>query len=230
MIHFEVVMKKEHLDFISELFPFRGLDKDVIERAFSSVKYSLENFAKGALIYSPDICEKRIAFVISGECTVEKPSTDGVGMPLNTHKRGESFGILSILNSEAEFPTCVRVTKYAKILFIDGDDMLKLIQSNSDIAMNVISFLSKKVTFLNEKVSAFSERTTLGKVAAYLLGKSKACGDTLHIARTKMAEEIGIGRASLYRDLDSLESEGIIKQDAKNIIIICSEELERKIK
>ena len=223
-------MKKEYLDFIAELFPFRGICSESIESAFSKIRYTVEEFQKNALIISPGDCEKRIAFVISGECTVEKPSGDGAGMPLNTHKRGASFGILSVFNPESEFPTSVRASKAAKILFINGEDMIDLIKSDPNIAMNVISFLSKKVTFLNDKVNTFSEKTTLGKVSAYLINESKKSGNVIRVARTKMAHEIGIGRASLYRDLDTLESEGIIEQNAKEIIIICSKELERKIK
>jgi CRP-like cAMP-binding protein len=223
-------MKQEYLDFISELFPFAGLSRREIEATLGSVRYSVEEFSRNELIITPESESKRIGFVISGECTVEKPKSDGVGMPLNTHGKGASFGILSVFNPDAAFPTRVRAAKAAKILFIDGEDMIKLVRSNADIAMNVITFLSRKVSFLNKKVSTFSEKTTLGKVAAYLVSEAKKSDGTVRIARTKMAEAIGIGRASLYRDLDTLENEGIIKQDAKKIIIICSEELERKIK
>ena len=223
-------MKKEHLDFIKDLFPFRGIEPKIIEDSFAKVKYSIEDFSKNELIFTPDSYSKRIGFILSGECRVEKPFGNGAGMPLNTHKVGASFGILSLFNPEAEFPTSVRATKPSRILFIDGDDMISLIRSNPVIAMNFISFLAGKVSFLNKKVSAFSEKTTLGKVAAYLINEAKKSGGAIAVPKTRMAREIGIGRASLYRDLDSLEQQGIITQQPKKIIIMCSEELERKIK
>lgn len=220
-------MKTEHVEFIKQLFPFKGIEADEIIKVFSSLKHHIAKFMKNDVIYSPTCHDNMIGFMISGECTVFRSFCKGSGIPLNTLKKYSSIGIMAILNPEADYPTTVVASKPSQILFIDGKDMIDLIKKNSRVAMNVIEFLAKKVSFLNKKIATFSERTTLLKVAAYLKNEFDKAGPSIVISRTKMASEIGVGRASLYRDLETLESSGIIRSESKKIILICPEGLER---
>jgi CRP-like cAMP-binding protein len=93
--------------------------------------------------------------------------------------------------------------------------------------MNVIKFLADRIAFLNSRIKTFSEKTTLEKLAAYLLYRYAESGEEIEISKTALASEIGVGRASLYRDLDTLANDGIIALKNKTVIIICPKGLER---
>jgi Mn-dependent DtxR family transcriptional regulator len=94
----------------------------------------------------------------------------------------------------------------------------------------VIPFLIKKISFLNSKVETFSGSNTSEKLASYLLAKYNALGSEFLISKTAISAEINVGRASLYRDLESFQDKGLINFVGKKIIIICPEGLERIIK
>lgn len=223
-------MSLEIIEFASELFPFKNLKEKTLSLIFSEIKYSVSTFQKGDTVFSKESYRKTVGFVMEGECEVEKKRSDGDLIPLNSLPKYASFGILSLFSPEAEFPTIIAAVRPSKILFIDGSDMLSIIRKYPTVSMNVVTFLAGRIAFLNKKIETFSGRSTMEKLATYLIAKYKENGSETTVTRTKLSAEIGVGRASLYRDLDYFESNGLIKTEQKKIIIICPEGLERILK
>lgn len=216
--------------FIDKIFLFKGLSKKNLDSVFSEIKFSICNFQKGDTVFSNENCRKAVGFIMSGECEVGRERAECEFIPLNNLREYSSFGILSIFSNEMEYPTVIKAVKPTQVFFIDGDDMLYLVKNHSAIAMNVMTFLAGRVAFLNKKIETFSGKSTAEKLASYLLSKFKEFGSEITISRTRISAEIGVGRASLYRDLDNFEINGLIKTDQKKIIIICPEGLERILK
>ena len=220
-------MKTEYLNFLSSIFLFEGLKARVTEDIADTYDFSLKEFSKGEVIFSPDSFQKKIGFVLKGECRVERERDDDDAVFLNILKPPASFGIMAALSSDSEYPTRIIASKNATVMFIGGDDLISMIESYPTVSINVIKFLTSRIAFLNKKVATFSEKSTLQKLAAYLLSKHSECGNVLKISKTVLAAELGVGRASVYRDLDCLRQKGLIEVQQKKIIIKCPEGLER---
>lgn len=223
-------MNSEIINFAKDIFPFKNLKEKTIQILLSEIDVSVSSFLKGETVFSKDNYHKTVGFVMDGECEVERERADGDCISLNTLKKYASFGILSVFSPDAEFPTVIKAVKASKVMFISGDDMISIIKKYPTVSMNVITFLSGRIAFLNKKVETFSGKSTVDKLATYLMNKFKELGNEIIVTRTKLSAEIGVGRASLYRDLDFLENKGIIKTEQKKIIIICPEGLERILK
>lgn len=221
-------MKNKYAEFISELFLFKGLSDEIKENVICKYDFYLEEFSKGDVIFSPDKFQKKIGFVTSGECRVERLREEGDHVFLNTLRRFDSFGIIAALSEDNEYPTRIIASKNASVLFIDGNDLIEIIKEVPEISLNVISFLTSKISFLNKKIATFSGKSTAQKLSSYLLEKFRLHGSlAIKVSRTTLASELGIGRASVYRDLDLLEKRGLIEIQQKEIIIKCPEGLER---
>ena len=230
MIHFlkeRWNMKKEHLSFLSSVFLFEGIDPSAVNEIADSFDFSVKDFSKGDVIFSPESFQKKIGFVLRGECRVEKARDDECAVFLNTLKPPASFGIMAALSQGSEYPTRIIASKSASVMFIGGDDLITIIKKYPEVSLNVIKFLTSRITFLNTKVATFSEKSTLQRLAYYLISRYRECGSTVKISRTTLAAELGIGRASVYRDLDHLSQKKLIDINQKEIIIICPEGLER---
>ena len=220
-------MESYLLDFLSETFLFRGIDKPKVGELLDSVGCEVRDYAAREVVYSPEEYERKIGFLISGRCSVERFRQDGSSVLLNTLLEGDSFGVITVLTNE-DFPTKITAKKQTKILFIKHEDFVSLLNSSKEICFNLIAFLGNRISFLNNKISTFSANNTEQKVAKRILSEYKSSGSLIFNLNCKRsAEELGIGRASFYRALDSLISDGYITYEEKKINIIDPMGLER---
>ena len=156
-----------------------------------------------------------------GECRVERMRLNGCTVPLSTVERYGSFGILSAFEKTNEFPTRIVAVRNTRVIYIPEGDLKELINSYPKIAGNVISFLCGRIVFLNEKIAAYTGADTEEKVARHLLRVSAALGtDEFPLNAQSVARAVDIGRASVYRALDSLVRSGCITYADRKIKII----------
>lgn len=232
MIHF--LSKRNTMNnyssFLENTFLFKGIGKHDIDNLISEIKTEEKSYLRGEVIFSPEDYERKLGFVLLGECTVGRQS-GGSFVPLNTLHRGESFGILSVFSVRDEFPTVIKAKNACSILFFSADDTRLLAEKNSCLSMNVIEFLVKKINFLNDKIASFSGGSVEKKLAAYILEQKKKYSSlSFDFNKKKSAEELNCGRASLYRAIATLEDNGCISISDKKINIIDLEGLERILK
>ena len=216
------------LDFLSETFLFRGIPKEKSLKRIEQINVEKRCFAADETIFRPDSYQKKIGFVLSGECYVERKKCDGTSIPLNLLKKGDSFGILALFSEVDEFPTSIRAKKASCVVFIPQEDLQSLIRKDSEIAINVIKFMSGRISFLNSKLTTFSSDNVCQRLAHFIFTEYKRTGETVFPINCKRTSEaLNVGRASLYRNLEDLAHEGIIKFENKKIYITDLEGLER---
>jgi CRP-like cAMP-binding protein len=215
-----------HKEILKRSFLFRGLSDCEIDCALDDIEGSTESFSRGELVYS-SLSEGRIGFILSGRCEVRHIKGENAVAVLNVLGEGDSFGVLSVL-SEKEFPTQIHATKNSLIFFLGEQDLLRIVKQNSQIAMNLINFLANRISFLNEKIATISGTRVEDRLAMHLLSESRRLGSlTFPLNCKKCSEAINAGRASVYRALSSLESEGLISLLEKQVNILDLEGLER---
>ena len=216
-----------HSIFLKNTFLFKSVDASMIDGLLTSVHLEEKSYQKGDIIYSPDDFERKIGFVYEGECIVGRYSTGAI-IPLNLIKAYDSFGILTCFSERDEFPTVITAKTNAKVLFIYADDLKLILKRSAEVSLNVIDFLSRKISFLNDKIAAFSGGSIEEKLANYILSlKKKHNSLEFEFNKKKSAEALNCGRASLYRAIDSLKMAGLITLDNKKIIINDPSGLER---
>ncbi len=205
---------------LAKTFLFNGIPIEVAEALIESITPQIITFEKGEEIYSPNQYEKKMGFVLSGECSVLQKHTGG-DVSLKPVLPGDTFGILTIFLHEQDYPTYIRAKRRSTILFLSANDIHQLIEKNSSIALNIITFMSERITFLNKRIATYSSSSVEEKLTSYILALCKETGKTeLPFNKAEAAHAIGVGRASLYRALHSMCESGIVTlNDQKNIII-----------
>ncbi len=207
-------MKKRKLEFLSQTFLFSGVSEKEIADISDKIRTEEVLCEKGERIDMTFSEEHRLAFVFSGECDVLSDK-----LVLNTLKRGDSFGILSIFSDEP-YPTAIIAKKQCRIFFIEKTDLLALIEASPKIAMNVIRFLAGRVTFLNQRVSTLGGSSVEEKCIAYLKNQYQSFGTTIPFPISAVSRKIGAGRASLYRALGTLAEKGILIHEETTVKIL----------
>lgn len=218
-------------EWIDKSFLFQNITNSESLKLISALDVEYKDYAKGEVIYQPDKFEKKIGFVVSGECRVEKIRNDSHGIPLNLLTSGDAFGIVAVFTGCEEFPTAIYANKDTKIAYFSKNSIEILMKKNHFISMNIIYFLANRIMFLNAKISSFSSDNVEQKTAIYLLELSRTTNSkTVKFNKKLAAQAINVGRTSLYRALDQLEADGYIKINENNIIINDLDGLERKTK
>ncbi len=219
-------MEKEYIDFFSKTFLFSGLTSEKIIEITNKLDMTVRSFDRLDVIYSQTDYQNELGIVIDGECTVCRIRKNSSRLPLNTLKKYGSFGITAIFSSESTFPTEIYAKKSTKVVFISRKSLLSAINRYPTLAMNIITFLTGRVEFLNKKIATLTSCGADEKLASLLLAEYKKVGNTeFHLNCKAASEVLGIGRASLYRAIKALSDEGVIEYVDKKIYIKKPDEL-----
>lgn len=215
---------------VAESFLFKGIDFDEIDSK-NNISASIRtlHYAPGDLILSSDNPTDALCILKSGKARITSYTADHETV-IKFVLPGEVFGAATLF-SAVSHSTKVYAVGEAEVIFINKDTICKLIEGSSTVALNYINFLSDKISFLNRKVSAFTAANAEIKLAMYLYGNVDQNGSVIpKTSMSELADQLGIGRASLYRVIDSLSLAGIISYNGKHFEILDSAALLKLVK
>ena len=175
------------------------------------------SFEAGEVILSAQNESRYVGIMLSGAAAVT-PSSDPSGAVLKVMGKGDSFGIAN-LYSEADFPSIITAKKQSRVLFIEGDAFKALIENDPAALRAYLTLLSSKIVYLNKKIATFTAGSTEKKLCIFL-AENQCCGEfSSTVSMSALADMLSVGRASLYRALDTLSEQGLIVRDGKSTLI-----------
>lgn len=211
----------EITDIISAVPLFSGLEGDVLEElALRSRRVTARSGEKlGERGFLPVMLEGRAAVV--------KHS----GVVLRLLAPGDIFGALSLFSDgDGSDISDVIAEGGASALLIPTAAIEHLIRTSGAFAESYIRMLNGKIRFLNDRICAFTAEDVSVRLAYHLLSAVAESGQKelrLDTSITRLADVLGIGRASLYRALAALEDAGLISRSERSIMIRDPEALRR---
>ena len=166
--------------------------------------------------------------IISGTVEILCP-TEGHKVLLKTMGAGSFFGVANLYATDTAFPSTVRAKKQTKVLMIKPEAFTAMLSNEPDLMANYLEFLSKKIIYLNKKISSYTAKNTENKVAYFLCENEIDGVISTDISFSDIAVMLDIGRASLYRAFDKFEADELIKRNGKTITILNKEKLKNYI-
>ena len=100
-----------------------------------------------------------------------------------------------------------------------------LLEQDKSFLYHYLGFLSGRICYLNRKIRYLTAGSAERRLALYLSSFQK---DTVELdaSLSSLSELLDIGRASLYRAFDSLQSDGIITRDGDRITVLSRDALD----
>jgi len=135
---------------------------------------------------------------------------------------GGILGVASVFTEKRKTLSEIRAIKDSTVLFISHEKMQGLVSTSKAFAESYIRLLTSKIQFLNNRVKAYTSGSAEARLAFHLLSldESKSGRVEVGVSKTDLADMLDIGRASLYRALDTLTEKGIIEYRKSEIIIL----------
>ena len=200
------------IKYLASCFLFEGIPPTAAERYLRNCELSVRDYRSGEIICSPTEDVGGLKTVLSGRAVVT--GAGGSDAVLRTIEPGGIFGAAELFRPESEsYISVIRAKCATKVLTVGREDVERLIIGNTVIASNYIRFLSGRVRFLGEKIAAFTAGSTERRLSCALRELPCDSDGVLTMPKmTELARMIGVGRASLYRALRSLEESGGIER------------------
>lgn len=186
--------------------------------------FEIREFSSGQTIFSPDNYENAFAVVVKGSVLVSKGEG---GSPVVMKKTGVGggFGAAALFGNVGRYAsTITAASRSTQIAMISEDAMKKLLKREPDVAVAYIGFLSDRIRYLNSKIDSFASGSAGARLAKFLLAESPC-----EISMQRLSQILSVSRVTLYREMEKLESAGVVKREGKYICITNKQSLEKFI-
>lgn len=206
-------MNREQIRAIENCKLFKESSRDVANRA--------KELCTVQTVQRMEILDARggIYIISSGKLGVYH-CEEGKNVLLNTLGTCDVFGYASLYSPTDDRFTQIKALSKTELLFISGDDVEKLVLMDGKIAIGIIKELTGKIRFLNRKLDSFTSSDLKHRLIKYLNSLPITDGRAvIPESMSALARRLGVGRASLYRLMGELTSEGFIERNGNEIIL-----------
>lgn len=190
---------------------FQSVGEDRLEQLAESA--GTQVFRRGESILSPERGGRTMGMMLTGSAAVIKGRA-----VINTLVPGDIFGAVTLFSDEPSPATTVTARVECSAIFFEKDAIAELIENEPGAAVGFAAYLSARIRFLTRRIEALTAGDSASKLLSYLLEREQG-GEVEIQSCAELARRLDVGRASLYRALDSLETSGDIRREGKKIFI-----------
>jgi CRP/FNR family cyclic AMP-dependent transcriptional regulator len=180
----------------------------------------------GQIIFSEaEPCEG-LYVVESGAVKVFKTSPGGREQVLTIEGAGGSIAELPVFDG-GDYPASAAALAHSSLLFVSKRDFQALCLEHPEVALKVLKVVGARLRRLVGIIEELSFTTVRHRLAALLLRLAKIRGKrtargvefTLKGSHQELAAHIGTVRELVSRNLSRLQAEGLLKLEAKTVVI-----------
>ena len=200
-----------------------------------------QNFNRDeTVVLEGDESVQALYLIASGSVQVYMTGVDGRETILSFLERGDFFGEMSLIDGEPRSAS-VRTVTDAQMLIIHRESFLKLIRQSPEIAMGLLSELSKRLRKANRQIGSLSTMSVSGRVAGTLLNLMEERGVRIHTdngsmvtvihnrpTQQQLADMSGTTRETVSRICSLLVKTNAIAMTGKDIVIFDEGALQEK--
>ncbi|HJP19093.1 MAG: cyclic nucleotide-binding protein [Gammaproteobacteria bacterium] len=195
-----------------------------------------KQYRKNEIIFHEGDPGNVLFIIISGSVKIALNDSDGKESILNILCENDYFGEMSLVDGVFRSATVSAIEDTIAFL-IHREKFINLIKEHTDIVLNMVAILCRRLRKTNEKVANLSFFDAYGKVAKILLDliEVKGVKDNnqiildLPLSRQEMASMSGITRMTLSRILNEFQIRGCLKIEGKKITIFDEAILKREV-
>ncbi len=216
----------QEFELIKSSFVFKGASESVLKAALSREDCHRRSYRRGDCVFSPREFIRALGIIVSGSIQVTKNS--GHRLAISRLRTGELFGAAAIFNDEEVFASILTALEPCSVIFFPEELIRQMMAMDFTIAENYIRYQSGRIRFLSSKIDGLSAGSAENRLAKYLLESTPDSG-AVAATMIELADMLNIGRASLYRALDSLISSGAVAKEGKRLVVTDRSQLEKMI-
>ncbi len=162
-----------------------------------------------------------IGIIVSGTAKIIRKNDLGAAVTMRTVGAGDIFGMASVFGEWSGDFSSITAVMPCEVIYITEEKLKSIFEQFPKVAFNYIAFLSDRIRFLNRKIDTFSAGNTEEKLYEFLVSQADEnnCVNP-GFGMAELARRLRIGRSSLYRSIENLEKNKLIKREKNTFKIM----------
>lgn len=197
--------------FLMEHPLFRRVPPDLLREMTAGSE--LCAIGRGETAYERHRFRRCLGILMTGRIRVRKES-----LVVSTLQAGDVFGAAALFNEQEDYPTTLTAMEDCRLLLVPQEEVRKLLYRCGAFAEDYVIYLSGRIRFLSSRLDTVSAERGESKLARYLLAAENGTGEVT-LSAIQLCQRIGVGRATLYRAFEALETADAIVRSGKTIRI-----------
>ncbi len=195
---------------------FCDIDEKDIEKYFTGIKYEIKKYSQGESIAFRGDEVKGLYINLEGKVATEMLKENG---EIKRIEEIENFSLLAtafIFGNKNRFPVDLNVITFTSVLYIEKDELIKLLKKDDRLLKKILEEISCKAQFLSSHLwNNFANKTIGEKFSQYILENQKNGIFQMKISVKKLAEYFNVSRTSLSRVIKYFLEENILEKIEK---------------
>ena len=202
---------------------FSGLTAKTIREVLEAVPHHIQCYEKDETIFHFMENAARLGIILEGRVDAQKPFPNGSQINVSVRNAGEMIGPAAVFSRRQKYPCDVVALEPATIMMFRKEDILLLLQKDSQVLKNFMAELATAAYMLQQRLELLSYSGIAQKAAFYLLMQHRQTGNAsvqIPDSVSKWAMTMNVSRPSLHRELKKLEKQGFIHCSTHTIEIL----------
>lgn len=194
-----------------------------------TVELMLHGYHVGQIISDCPKGVPSIGVILSGRVDVYSVAIDGRDVQLNSLGAGECFGICNLFGV-SELETVLRCAENVELVYIAKDAVLRELESDAELMRQYVDLCNRKIQFLLGRIELLTMQSSRGKLLAFLLAQQDNKGCVRYRgSRDDLARILGISRATLFRELSTLQTQKVLSVNGAEFWVEDQKKLEEML-
>lgn len=186
---------------------FRGISAEQV-LALTNGRIRKQSLARGEVLHG---YLRSLGIVTKGRLAVRSTG----GTLLNQLCPGDMFGVSTVFTDYSGHITEISAAVASGVILIGQEELTQIFAEDFSVNRNYLAFLTDRIRFLNWKIDLFSASSAEQKLRLYLLHQRREDGTVRVEPLARLGKILGMGRASLYRVIEKLEVDGVIRRESR---------------
>lgn len=201
---------------------------DQLETLSKASRVHFRTYPRDQVIYHHGQLSVDMAVVISGKVAIQSITEEGDLLVVSIFGPGEVIGANLLFAVKNTYPMTVVAASEVTLAHIFKDEVLRLCQEDKAFLLRFLTLISERTILLTDKLQAVTHKSLRQKLTDYLMAQIylqglQANGEQIHYrillpcTKKALAEQLGVQRTSLSRELDKMRRDGLIFFDNQSI-------------
>ena len=183
------------------------------------------SFQNHEIIFAYSHTMNKIGLILSGRAVLYYCDEEGNQYMIDELKKDAVFGEPFLLPADSQ-NYYVQAEEETRVIFIDYTHVIKRCENacrhHSQLVSNLLQMIALQSRQQVQRIYVLSRTTTRKKIMAYmesLAEEQQSSSVRLPLSYTDLAGYLSVDRSAMTRELKSLEKEGILEKDGRNICL-----------